>query len=198
MSTAVALDPESNSNPRAEAAPKKSILIVDDEENVRNALRRALRKEGYALYFAEGPAVALELLKTNRVDLIISDHMMPQMSGIDFLTLVRDRYPDIMRLMITGHADLETAIKAINHGEIHRFLTKPWDDVELKVTLFLAFERQDLERENRDLVAQVRRQQMFIGAAEKEHPGLMQVLRDKSGAILLDDDELATLQTQSA
>jgi len=179
------------------AAPKKSILIVDDEENVRNALRRSLRKEGYTLHFAEGPAVALEMLKHTPVDLVVSDHMMPQMSGIDFLTLVRDRYPDMVRLMVTGHADLETAIKAINHGEIHRFLTKPWDDMELKVTLFLAFERQDLERENRKLIAQVRRQQIFIGAIEREHPGLMQVLRDKSGAIVLGDEELAQLQTEN-
>ena len=193
MNAALAMPPA----PEVQSAAKRSILIVDDEENVRNALRRALRKEGYELHFAEGPAVALELLKTTPVDLIISDHMMPQMSGIDFLTVVRDRYPDIMRLMITGHADLETAIKAINHGEIHRFLTKPWDDVELKVTLFLAFERQDLERENRKLIAQVRRQQIFIGAIEKEHPGLMEVMRDKSGAIVLRDEELAVLEPQN-
>ncbi|HEU4662555.1 MAG TPA: response regulator, partial [Dokdonella sp.] len=85
--------------------------------------------------------VALEMLKKTPVDLIISDHMMPQMSGIDFLTVVRDRYPEIMRLMITGHADLDTAIKAINHGEIHRFLTKPWDDDLLREQVRDAFQR---------------------------------------------------------
>lgn len=183
----------------ADAPPQKhrQILIVDDEENVRNALRRALRKEGYTLHFADGPQAALELMRTTPVDLVISDHMMPGMSGIDFLTIVRDRWPDVMRLMVTGHADLETAIKAINHGEMYRFLTKPWDDVELKVTLFLAFERQDLERENRRLLSQVRLQQNLLSSLEREHPGILAVKRDADGGIVLGPDELAHLAANS-
>lgn len=183
-------------DPVEDLAPEKAertILIVDDEENVRNALRRALRKEGYKMHFAEGPDAALELLRQTPVDLVISDHMMPGMSGIDFLTIVRDRWPDVMRLMITGHADLETAIKAINHGEIYRFLTKPWDDVELKVTLYLAFERQDLERQNRQLLAQVRLQNDVLTALEQEHPGILSVARDEQGAIVLSPEELSRL-----
>src|SRR5690349_8927459 len=125
-------------------APRK-ILIVDDEENVCNALRRSLRKEGYELFFANEPAKGLELLKTTPVDLVLSDHLMPNMTGLEFLKLVRDRYPNCMRMMLTGHADMQTAIAAINQGEIYRFLTKPWDDTELKVTLYLAFEQLDLE-----------------------------------------------------
>lgn len=190
---AVKIDAESLITEAPTAARSKSILIVDDEENVRNALRRALRKEGYTLHFADGPEAGLALLQRTHIDLVISDHMMPQMSGIEFLTVVRDRHPEVMRLMITGHADLETAIKAINHGEIYRFLTKPWDDVELKVTLFLAFERQDLEAENKRLLAQVRRQQLFLGAIEREHPGIVDVYRDENGAIVLTDDELAQI-----
>ena len=178
--------------------PARTVLIVDDEENVRNALRRALRKEGYTLYFADGPHAGLEILREVAVDLVISDHMMPGMSGIDFLTLVRDRWPDVMRLMITGHADLETAIKAINHGEIYRFLTKPWDDVELKVTLFLAFERQDLERQNRRLLTQVRLQNDVLSALDRDHPGILAVARDEHGAIVLSPDELAQLDPQLA
>jgi two-component system probable response regulator PhcQ len=190
---ALNLPPDSVSAELPEAAASKSILIVDDEENVRNALRRALRKEGYTLHFADGPEAGLALLQRTHIDLVISDHMMPQMSGIEFLTVVRDRHPGVMRLMITGHADLETAIKAINHGEIYRFLTKPWDDVELKVTLFLAFERQDLEAQNRKLLAQVRRQQLFLGAIDREHPGIVDVYRDENGAILLSEEELAQI-----
>ncbi len=176
-----------------EARPVRRVLIVDDEENVRNAMRRSLRKEGYELHFAEGPREALELMSQHPIDLVLSDHMMPQMTGMEFLTLVHDRYPEAMRLMLTGHADMETAIRAINQGEIYRFLTKPWDDAELKVTLFMAFERQDLERENRRLLATVRRQQLVIVNLEREHPGIGQVMRDSDGAILLSEDELQQL-----
>ena len=176
----------------------RSILIVDDEENVRNALRRALRKEGYQLHFAEGPEAALKLLQQTPVDMVMSDHMMPGMSGIELLSVVHDRHPDVMRLLITGHADLDTAIDAINHGEIYRFLPKPWDDLELKVTLFLAFEKLALERENRRLLMQLRRQELLLGALERDHPGIMQVARDESGAIVLSDEELQKVASQPA
>ena len=167
----------------------RRILIVDDEENVCHALRRSLRKEGYELFFGHEPAEGLEVLKKQPVDMVISDHLMPNMTGLEFLKIVRDRWPDVMRLMLTGHADMQTAIDAINQGNIYRFLTKPWDDTELKVTLFLAFEQQDLERENRRLLAMVRRQYDVIKKLEVDHPGLGHVVRDAEGFVLLDEDE---------
>ncbi len=168
------------------STPERRILIVDDEENVLKALRRSLRKEGYELFFANGPREGLELLKQQPVDLVMSDHLMPEMTGLEFLKVVRDRYPDTMRLMLTGHADMQTAIDAINQGEIYRFLTKPWDDTDLKVTLFLAFEQLDLQRENRRLMAMVRRQHDLISSLEQEHPGIGKLVRDADGAILID------------
>ncbi len=171
------------------ATPRK-ILIVDDEENVCNALRRSLRKEGYEMFFAHQPSDGLEILKKTPVDLVLSDHLMPNMTGLEFLKLVRDRHPDSMRMMLTGHADMQTAIAAINQGEIYRFLTKPWDDTELKVTLFLAFEQLDLERENRKLLATVRRQHDLIKSLEREYPGIGTIVRDSEGAILLDPASL--------
>jgi DNA-binding NtrC family response regulator len=173
----------------AETTPPRRILIVDDEENVCHALKRSLRKEGYELFFGHEPAEGLEVLKKQPVDMVISDHLMPNMTGLEFLKLVRDRYPDCMRLMLTGHADMQTAIDAINQGNIYRFLTKPWDDTDLKVTLFLAFEQMDLERENRRLLSMVRRQYDLIKAIEKDHPGIGHVVRDAEGYVLLDDDE---------
>jgi two-component system probable response regulator PhcQ len=171
-------------------APRR-ILIVDDEENVCRALGRCLRREGYELLFANQPDQALELLKTTSVDAVLSDHLMPNMTGLDFLKMVRNRYPDCLRIMLTGHADMQTAIDAINQGEIYRFLTKPWDDTELKVTLFIGFEQLELERENRRLLAMVRRQGDFIKALEQEYPGIAQVVRDAEGAILIDDPRMS-------
>jgi two-component system, probable response regulator PhcQ len=168
--------------------PLRRVLIVDDEENVCKALRRSLRREGYELFVATQPSEALELLKTQPVDLVMSDHLMPDMTGLQFLKIVHDRHPDCLRIMLTGHADMQTAIDAINHGEIYRFLTKPWDDTELKVTLHLAFEQLDLERENRRLLATVRRQSNLIKTLEEEHPGIGELVRDDQGRIVLDGD----------
>jgi two-component system probable response regulator PhcQ len=166
---------------------KRRVLIVDDEENVCNALRRSLRKEGYELHVGHEPKEGLELLKQMPFDMVISDHLMPNMTGLEFLKLVRDRYPDTVRVMLTGHADMQTAIDAINQGQIYRFLSKPWDDTELKVTMYLAFEQLDLERENRKLLTVVRRQYDLIKALEKEYPGIGEVVRDAEGYILLDE-----------
>ncbi len=172
-------------------ATSRRILVVDDEINICNALRRSLRKEGYEILVANEPAQGLEILKTQKVDLVLSDHLMPNMTGLEFLTIVRDRHPDTVRILLTGHADMDTAIKAINDGQVYRFLTKPWDDVELKVTLYLAFEHLDLEREHRQLLTTVRRQADLIKDLETQYPGIGSLRRDADGAILLDDDQMA-------
>jgi DNA-binding NtrC family response regulator len=173
----------------------RTLLIVDDENNVLHALQRSLRKENYTVFTASGPEEGLEVLKQNSIDLVISDHLMPKMTGLEFLKLVHDRYPNVGRIMLTGHADMETAIKAINEGEIYRFLQKPWDDLELKVILHLAFEQMELERENRMLLAAVRRQAEFIKELEVKFPGIGTVARDSEGAILLTEDELRALES---
>jgi DNA-binding NtrC family response regulator len=162
---------------------ERKILIVDDEVHVCNALRRSLSRESYSITTSNDPLQALELMKTDRFDLVISDHLMPQMTGLEFLKIVHDRYPETVRITLTGHADMQTAIDAINQGEIYRFLTKPWDDVELKVTVTLAFEKLDLERENRRLLAMVRNLSNHLVRIQ---PQLASLRRDSSGAILLD------------
>lgn len=161
----------------------RRILIVDDEVHVCNALRRSLSREAYVITTSNDPTQALELMKTEKFDLVISDHLMPQMTGLEFLKVVHDRFPETIRIILTGHADMQTAIDAINHGEIYRFLTKPWDDIELKVTVTLAFEKLDLERENRRLLAQVRNLSNHLVRLQ---PQLASLRRDASGAILLD------------
>jgi DNA-binding NtrC family response regulator len=135
----------------------RRILVVDDEEGVTRALQRALRREGYDITACNDPREALALLKTRRFDIVISDHLMPGMTGLELTKLVRDRYPDMLRLMLTGQPDTDLLIQAINHGEVYRFVTKPWNDVELKVTLSFAFEHLDAQREQRRVGAMVRR-----------------------------------------
>ena len=147
---------------------RATVLIVDDDENVRNGLGHALWKTEYKLCFAADPESALDLLRTERVDIVLSDHLMPGMSGLDFLKIVRDRYPDTIRIILTGHADLETAVNSINQGEIYRFLLKPCERAELLVTLHLACDKLELERENRHLLALVRSQPDLLAKLEAE------------------------------
>lgn len=177
-------------------APRRHrILIVDDEQLVLNALRRSLRNEPYELELHTDARAALDALKTFRPDLVLSDHLMPQMSGLEFLKVARERHPDSVRLMLTGHADMQTAIKALNHGEIYRFLTKPWDGVQLKTTLHLACEQLDLQREQREVAARVRCSTSLLEKLRRQFPNVSTVVRDASGAIVI--DELAAEQVPS-
>lgn len=134
------------------ASAAATILLVDDEAAVRSGLSRALHDPGYRILEAEHPKAALQLLEHETVDVIITDYVMPGMSGLEFLKIVRERFPDTARIMLTGHADLDTAVRAIQEGEIYRFLAKPCEQLELKVTVHLALEQLELTREHRRLL----------------------------------------------
>ena len=165
-----------------------SVLFVDDEDNVLNALRRSLRKEKYLIFLAQGPEEAMDVLKSKDIDVVVSDHLMPTMDGISFLKLVKELYPQVIRVLLTGHADLKVAVQAINEGEVFRFLTKPWDEFELRITLKHILEFLKLRRENQLLVNTVQKQQTLIDKMNTEHPGIFNVERDETGAIILDMD----------
>lgn len=166
----------------------ETILTVDDEPAVLNALHRALRSEGYRLLRATSGDEALEVLARDNVDMVISDHLMPGMSGLDLLRRVRLLYPRVMRVVVTGHATVDMAIQAINLGEIYRFLTKPWDDAELKLTLRLAFESRRLRQENRRLTQELDAQKRITQVLENRFPGISKVDRSESGAVVIPDD----------
>lgn len=162
------------------------IFVVDDEPQILRALERSLTWDGFQVKAFGRPADAIEALRASAPDVVLSDHLMPEMTGLELLKVVRNRAPDTCRIMLTGHAEMQTAIDAINQGEIYRFLLKPWDDLELRLALTLGLERLDLERENRRLAAMVRVQQMRLEALEREYPGVTRVDRDAdTGAVLV-------------
>jgi DNA-binding NtrC family response regulator len=132
------------------------ILLLDDEPAILLALKRTLTREGYSVVTADTPEEAFAQLHGGAFDIVMTDHIMPKMTGLEFLRVVRNRFPDVLRIMLTGQADTATAIDAINLGEIYRFLTKPWDDAELKATLFTARQLLAEERENRRLLTLAR------------------------------------------
>lgn len=166
---------------------RHSILIIDDEEFVRNALVRALRSEDYDVRTADGPKAAWEALSERPADIVLSDFKMPRMTGLELLQRVREQYPDTIRIMLTGHADTETVIDAVNNSEIYRFMTKPWNDDELKLVLRLASAHLDSMRENRRLVDLVKRQADLLRGIEGRHPGITKVVRSHDGAVVIDD-----------
>ena len=172
---------------------RHSLLIVDDEEFVRNALVRALRNEEFDIRTADGPKAAWDALTTRPADIVLSDFKMPRISGLDLLQRVREEYPDTIRIMLTGHADVETVIGAVNNSEIYRFLTKPWNDEELKLVLRLAAAHLDTMRENRRLTQLVAKQAELIRRIEDANPGITRVARNRDGAVLVEDAELEAM-----
>lgn len=179
------------------------IMLVDDEENVLKALRRTLAfahdDEGVEASVIEtftSPQLALVRAQEGvSFDIVISDYRMPVMDGVAFLKAFRKHQPDAVRFILSGYADLEGLIGAINEAQIQRFLTKPWDDFALRADIRQALELRALQLENQRLADEVRHQQGIISAQElellrleAETPGITKVRRGPDGSVLIDED----------
>ena len=123
----------------AQGAASRTLLLVDDEENVLRALQRVFRRDGYRVLAASRVSEAFELLGSNEVQVIVSDQRMNDVSGTEFLGRVKELYPRTVRLILSGYTDLATVTEAINKGAIYRFLTKPWDEEDLRHHIREAF-----------------------------------------------------------
>jgi DNA-binding NtrC family response regulator len=125
---------------------KATILIVDDEPLILSSLHRSLRSEEYDIITSLSGEDALRIMRSKNINVVISDQSMNGIQGIEFLLLAKKYRPQTVRILLTGHADMELAVEAVNKGEVFRFLTKPWDHVELKeaVECALAKSRFDL------------------------------------------------------
>jgi response regulator RpfG family c-di-GMP phosphodiesterase len=134
-----------------ETQTPRTLLLVDDEPNIVSALKRTLRRDGYSILTANSAEEGLNMLAGNKVGVIISDQRMPQMNGVDFLRKVKMLYPKTLRLVLSGYTELESVTRAINEGAIYKFLTKPWDDEQLRNNIREAFEYYEMEQENQRL-----------------------------------------------
>lgn len=172
------------------------ILILDDEEGVLKALSRSLRNFGWHLLTFSDPDEALNLAASQDIDLVISDYRMPKMNGVMFLKELMAIQPDSFRIILSGQADMEGVLSAINEAGIYRFITKPWNDAELAHTIQQALEYRELLLENRRLANLVREQQVQLdyqktelARLESESPGITQVEFDADGAIVVDEND---------
>lgn len=130
-----------------------TLLLVDDEKAITRALHRLFRKEGYKILTADSGMAGLEILKTcdRPVSLIISDQRMPEMNGAEFLEKAKAIFPEAVRYLLTGYSDMEAVVNAVNKGEIHRYLTKPWNDEDLLLHVRQSLEHFELISENQRL-----------------------------------------------
>jgi len=128
-----------------------TILLVDDEANILSSLKRLFRPLGYRIFTAEGGAQGLEIMERESVDLVISDMRMPMMNGAQFLEKIHERWPDTVRILLTGYAEISATINAINKGKIYRYISKPWEDNDITLIVKHAIQQKMLEREKQRL-----------------------------------------------
>ena len=141
------------SNPTNEQpkSTQHNLLVIDDETEIVKALSRQFRRT-YTVYTAESAQAGYQIMASVPIQAIISDQRMPGMNGSEFFSKVKHEFPDAIRLLLTGYADVQAVITAINDGNIFRYITKPWDPVELDTIVREAFDRHDLIMSNRTLV----------------------------------------------
>ncbi len=172
--------------PGPEAASPSTVLIVDDDEHVRRALRRVLRRARCQVVDAPDALTGLQLLEQEPIQVVVSDYRMPSMSGVEFLSAVKERWPRIQRVLLTGQADSQAIEEAVNQSEIFRFIWKPWDDAHLLITIqsaidqywmveqnarleaLLSLRNDELERLNRDLDGKLAQRSAALVRAAQE------------------------------
>ncbi|NNF99645.1 MAG: response regulator [Desulfobacteraceae bacterium] len=126
---------------------KTSVLIVDDTEQILSALKRELRDEPYNLLLATSGQEALKILSEHKCKVIVSDVKMPKMNGFELLGAVKDDYPEMIRVVLSGHCDVKLILKLVNENGIDRYLTKPWNTTDVKMTIRQCIELFDLKQE---------------------------------------------------
>lgn len=131
------------------------ILCVDDEPNVLNALKRLFLDENFSILTASSAQDGLGILEQEDVQIVVSDYRMPNMNGVEFLREVYKRWPDTVRIVLSGYADASSIVAAINEGRIYKFIPKPWNDDDLLVTIKNAIERYTLYKLNRELTKEL-------------------------------------------
>jgi DNA-binding NtrC family response regulator len=190
------------------------IMLVDDEQNILNALRRLFSSPAFKgstsfefqVETYSSPLLALQRARVGAsFDLVISDFRMPEMDGVAFLKEFRQIQPNAERLILSGYADLEALVGAINEAQIFRFIAKPWNDFELKSAVAQALAHRDLLRENQRLADQVRmqvgvisKQEMALRRLEEESPGITKVHWGEDGSVIFDEAEFSDCAMQES
>jgi type II secretory ATPase GspE/PulE/Tfp pilus assembly ATPase PilB-like protein/DNA-binding response OmpR family regulator len=173
---------------------KYRLLFVDDEPNILNSLKRVFRQENYDIITAATALEALKILSKQTCHLMITDYQMPGMSGADLLREVKRDYPDTIRIMLTGQADTDAVMAAIKDGAVYKFILKPWNDDDLRISVALALEKYDLKKENEKLKETNQSKDIELSLLAKlavTHRSQLAIMLNKKG--LLNDAQVQKL-----
>lgn len=163
---------------------KDIVLVVDDDPHILKAVQRVLRKEPCRVLTAANAEKGMALLAEEDIQIVISDKNMPRTDGLVFLRQVKSEFPQVLTIMLTGNADLNSAVEAINAAGVFKYLAKPWDDQDLRFTVreALAFLRR--QRTGFSSRYDVKSNDIVRRDLEKDYPGITRVVRDKDGYIV--------------
>jgi putative nucleotidyltransferase with HDIG domain len=173
---------------------KQSVLFIDDEPNILKAIKRMLRGEDWDVHCVTRPSDAFSLVNRRPFQVVVTDQRMPEMSGAQFLSALREQKPEIVRLMMTGFSELAVAVAAINHGEVFRFITKPWNHEEFKATIRQAFDHFELRRQINHLSEVAREQNRRLHDMNRS---LESKVRDRTKQLAEKHAELSTAYIQT-
>ncbi len=176
---------------------KSKLLLVDDEPNLTSGLVRSLDRTQFQIFTADSAQQGLMILAGNDIDVVVSDERMPGMTGSQFLAEVRKQWPNTIRMILSGQADLEAAVRAINEGEVYRFLLKPCHPTELQATILQGLQHKKLVTQSRRLLQEHLKTQNLLEELEKANPGITRIELDEDGAITLEEDPGSTEDVQS-
>ncbi|MEA2109574.1 MAG: response regulator [Pseudomonadota bacterium] len=165
------------------------VLLVDDEAKVLQAVKRIFsRSQLVELLTVADPFAAMKMVAEEEIVLVISDQQMPGMTGLEFLAWVNANHPGIVKIIMTGDTDIQTAVQAINDIGVYKFIRKPWNNDDLYWTVVRALEMARMQRKNQEMQAELNEKDRCLERYERLYPGITTIERDADGAIVIDED----------
>ena len=165
---------------------KQLILVVDDHKDILMSIERTIRNPSYRIVSKTDPLEAVQVLEQQAVDVVISDVDMPDMNGHEVMAEARRVRPTAVRILLTGGATLESALRAINEGEVHRYIRKPFDAKQLRQVVAQGIQRKEELARASEAGHRVYSREKLLAQLEAEHPGITKVARDDAGAYVFD------------
>jgi DNA-binding NtrC family response regulator len=160
------------------------VLFIDDDPMIVKSIQRLLRREPFQLVTAGSAQQGFTLADIYDFSLVISDFSMPGMDGLEFLGKIKAQNPQVLTMMLTGKAEIDLAVKAINDAGVYKFILKPWDENDLKLTIRRALESLEVVKERDDLRSKVDAQAQVMAQLEKSYPGITRIKRDRDGYLI--------------